>query len=100
MPRRCGDQQLLVRQPLSSGYGSREHLYAWSRAAPKPSHIWSGDGAQSPMAACRRGPFVPRKNGGRVELAFSIVLACLLSPYFGFDNVALYSLLLPGIPLR
>jgi Dolichyl-phosphate-mannose-protein mannosyltransferase len=88
--------------PLASGYGSIEHLYAWSRGVPNLRHYWSWmielETAGILLAAA--APFVARAKPAAAAMLvfFFSLLGCYLF-YFVYDTWPFLRFLLPGIPL-
>ena len=88
--------------PLSSGYGTLEHLYAWSRALPNLRHYWSWmmELESAVVLLAVAAPFVARaKPAAAAMLAFFVALLACYLPYFVFDMWPFLRFLLPGIPL-
>lgn len=88
--------------PLASGYGSLEHLYAWSRAVPNLLHYWSWmmELQSAVVVLAVAAPFVARaKPAAAAMLAFFFALLGCYLPYFVYDTWPFFRFLLPGIPV-
>ena len=88
--------------PLASGYGTLEHLYAWSRALPNLHHYWSWmmELESAVVLLAVAAPFVARaKPAAAAMLAFFFALLGCYLPYFVYDTWPFLRFLLPGIPL-
>ena len=88
--------------PLASGYGTLEHLFAWSRVQANLRHYWSWliELESAVVVLAIAGPVVARvKPVAATMLAFFVALLACYLPYFVYDTWPFLRFLLPGVPL-